>query len=418
MSILLEELTDAVAGTTAGIRARIELEPLGGAGDKVAPPTYATAESAATKYADEVRRVDGQDVRCVSLNSVASQANAMELSLLRAVRDGQVQLPLVSTDFRGLDGLEGLSTISSLEAPHRIFDAILRDSLLDDQLFRMSPPGRAITEASPRDAGALYRYSPTTLVFGGWDSTGPRGGRGAKYERALTSEIVGIGAVAGVRAGSRIDPLGIEVAGNEVYATADGTWTVDRDKALVEKGKPVPYKSATGEGAAGRPSQVNHGNVTPSLDARAGGVTVDRIEATTVLSFIQLRRLRFPTDGAGTVLGSGQPTAERAGRAALAALALAAVVLAFDEGFDLRSRCVLVPTADLGFDLVSRGQGGFTSFTLDRNQALGLLAEAAAAAAHAGLAWPTDEILLRPAARLVDLVRNSRPANAVAESAT
>ena len=44
----------------------------------------------------------------------------------------------------------------------------------------------------PRDAAALYHHSPHTLVFGGWDSTGPRGARGSKYERAITSEIVAL----------------------------------------------------------------------------------------------------------------------------------------------------------------------------------------------------------------------------------
>lgn len=412
MSLTLDSLRDAIAGGTAGIRARFELEPLGGPGDKIAPPTY-SVDTAPTKYAEEVRRIDGADVRCVSLNSVASQANAMELAVLDAVRASLLSLPLVSVDFRDIEDLRDFDRISSLQTPHRIFDAILRDSLLDDQLFRMSAVGRAVTEASSRDAGALYRYSPTTLVFGGWDSTGPRGGRGAKYERALTSEIVGIGAVPGTRAGSRIDPLGIELVGNVVYATEEGSWTLNEAEAKKDKGKPVLYAGSSGDGAPGRPSQVNHGNVTPSLDARAGGVTVDRIEATTVLSFIQLRRLNFPTRT------DGQPVADRAAaelaaRTALAALALAAVTLSFEQGFDLRSRCVLVPTGDLEFDLVRRGNGGSTRFVLSSDEALALTTQAAEAAAAHGLLWESDEILLRPADRLVQLVRNSRtPGNGV-----
>lgn len=405
MTLTLDTLRTAMSGGTAGIRARFELEPLGGPGDKLAPPTYGVSDSAATKYAEETRRINGADVRCVSLNSVASQANAMEVSLLDAVRSGRLELPLVSVDFSTIEGLGGLDRISSLQAPHRIFDAILRDSLLDGQLFRMSPVGRAVTEATSKNAAALYRYAPSTLVFGGWDSTGPRGGRGAKYERALTSEIVGIGAAAGTRAASRIDPLGIELAGNVIYETADGSWTPDESKAKVEKGKPVLVSG--GEGAAGRPSQVNHGNITPSLDPRAGGVTVDRVEAVTVLSFIQLRRLAFPV-GTDEAPLADRRAAELAARTALAALALAAVTLSFEEGFDLRSRCVLVPTGDLTFELVRRGAGGSDNFTLDSDRALALTAEAVAEAAALGLAWEPDEILLQPADRLVQLVRNSR----------
>lgn len=411
MSLTIDALREALADGTAGIRARFELEPLGGPGDKIAPPTY-SVEAAPTKYAEEVRRIDGADVRCVSLNSVASQANAMELAVLDAVRAGFLSLPLVSVDFRDVDGLRDFDRISSLQAPHRIFDAILRDSLLDDQLFRMSAVGRAVTEASSRDAGALYRYSPTTLIFGGWDSTGPRGGRGAKYERALTSEIVGIGAVPGTRAGSRIDPLGIELAGNTLYATEDDSWTLNEAEAKKDKGKAVLY-TGSGEGSPGRPSQVNHGNVTPSLDPRAGGVTVDRIEATTVLSFIQLRRLSFPLRNDGQPVAD-RPAAELAARTALAALALAAVTLSFEQGFDLRSRCVLVPTRDLEFDLVRRGNGGSTQFVLTSGEALSLTAQAVEAAAAQGLVWESEEILLRPADRLVQLVRNSRtPGNGV-----
>lgn len=99
MDLTLDALRDAVAGGTAGVRARFELEPLGGPGDKIAPPTY-SADGAPTKYAEEIRRIDGVDVRCVSLNSVAAQANTMEEVLLEAARAGQLELPLVSVDFR------------------------------------------------------------------------------------------------------------------------------------------------------------------------------------------------------------------------------------------------------------------------------------------------------------------------------
>lgn len=407
MMITLEELTAAVTGGAVGIRSRIGLEPLGGRGDKVAPPTYGVDGAARTKYAEETRRIDGQDVACVALNSVASQANAMELELLAATRAGELALPLVSSDFGAIEGLEDLDRISSLEAPHRVFDALLRDSLLGVDLFRMSPIGRSITEASASNAAALFRYSPTTLVFGGWDSTGPRGGRGAKYERALTSEIVGFGATAGVRSASRIDPLGIEMAGNTIYAAEDGGWTPVEEDAKLEKGKPVLFQGS-GEGGPGRPSQINHGNITPSLDGRAGGVTVDRIEATTVISFIQLRRLRFPIATEGTSLGEGRLEAEAAARTALASLALAGATLSFEAGFDLRSRCVLVPTTDLEFELVRRGRAESSTFTLDRKTALDLVNAAAEASKKAGLAWEPEEVLLAPAPRLVELIRRSR----------
>lgn len=410
MTISYDDLRDAVAGPGVGIRARTPLEPLGGPGDKVFPATYGVDRSAETKYATEKRRLAGEEVDAVVLDSVASQANRLELALLDAHRAGELAVPVASVDFRAVEGLEHYDRISSLEAPHRIFDAILRDSLLGDVLFRLSNVGQAVTEASVRSAAALFHHSPTTLLFGGWDSTGPKGGRGNKYERAITSEIVGLGVARGMKTSSRIDSLGIEKNAGVLYETNDDhAWTLDESEARVDKnGKPV-LVHGKGEGDAGRPSIVNLGNITPSIDRIAGGVTVEQIVATTVISFAQLRRLRFPVDATSTPLeGERRSTAEVAARTALAALGLAATVLAFEEGFDLRSRCVLVATGDLSFELLRRGSAPASTFELDRTDALGLLATASGAASDAGLPWATEELLLQPTERLVELVRRSQ----------
>ncbi|MCC5950798.1 MAG: type I-U CRISPR-associated protein Cas7 [Acidimicrobiia bacterium] len=408
--ISYDELQEAVGGDGVGVRTRIHLEPLGGEGDKVFPPTYAVSDSAETKYAIESRRIKGEDKRSVLLDSVASQANRQELALLEAIRADELAIPLVSVDFREVNELADLDRLSVLEAPHRIYDAILRDSLLDGTLFRHTDIGRSITEATPRSAAALFHFSPTTLLFGGWDSTGPKGGRGSKFERTVTSEVVavGISEEPGVKTASRIDPLGVELSAGPIYETDDGGWTTDESEARTEKGKPVPYEGG-GEGKAGRPSHVNHGNVTPSIDDRAGGVTADQILGISVLSFIALRRLRFPVDHEGVALEAAKRRdAERAARTALAALGLAAITLAYEEGFDLRSRCVLAPTGPLTFELLRRGGGDPTLFSLDGSAALDLVRVAQDEAGKLGLGWHDGEVLLTPAQRLVDLVRRSR----------
>lgn len=416
MSLTYDELSAAVGGEAVGIRCRVALEPLGGPGDKVFPPTYATAENAETKYAMEERFVPsldgGKAVRAVVLDSVASQANRLELALLNAIRDGQVSVPVTSVDFRDVPDLGGLDRISDYEAPHRIFDALLRDSYDGDHLFRNGPAGRAITRARPRDAAGLYYHSPHTLVWGGWDSTGPLGGRGAKYERAITSEVVAIDVTPGKRTASRIDPAGIELRAGQLYQTRDGTWTLDKDQAVKDgKGNPRLY-GASDDGKAtreaGRPSQANLGNVTPSVDGKAGGITAREIIGTTVLSFIQLRRLRFPTDTDAQVLSDDRRAgAERAARTALAALGLTAAALAYEEGFDLRSRCVLVATRDNRFEMVAR-DGSTSSFSMSAADGAKLLADAAARAAAAGLPWRTGEMHLKPADRLAELIRRSQ----------
>lgn len=396
-------LREAVAGGAVGVRSRIELEPLGGPGDKLFPPTYGVADTADTRYATERRRVGGEIVDAIVLDSVASQANRFELALLEAYRNGELAIPVISVDFRGTDGLADLERLSSLEASHRVFDAALRDSLEPDSglLFRFSEAGTRITEATPRSAGALFFYAPTTLLFGGWDSTGPRGGLGSKYERAITSEVVALGVAHGVKTASRIDALGIELKAGPVYEVEGGEWrwTLDLDEANKAKGKPVEA----------RPSEINHGNVTPSIDRRAGGVTADSVHALVVLSFAALRKLRFPTDYEGVLISpERRRDAEVAAWTALAALGLAATVLAVEEGFDLRSRCVLAPTGPTEFALLRRDGGEPATFRLDRGEAVSLLETGVAAAAEHGLPWMRDELLLNPADRLVELVRKSR----------
>jgi CRISPR-associated protein Csb1 len=404
-----ENLLASVAGNGVGIRARTQLEPLGGPGDKIFPPTYGVDARAETKYAMDTRRVNGEDVPSVLLDSVSSQANRFELALLEAIRSGELQLPLISVDFRSAPGVEDLDLLSALEVPHRVYDAVLRDSLLGGSMFRLSDVGYSITEATAKNAAALFHYSPTTLLFGGWDSTGPKGGRGSKFERAITSEIVAIGVRPGVKTSSRLDPLAIETAAAVIFESVDGTWTIDEADAKKDaKGNPI-VKTGGGEGAAGRPSHINHGNVTPSIDDEAGGVTADEILAVTVLSFVALRRLRFPLDHAGApVAQAKRRESEAAAHAALAAIGLAAAVLSFEDGFDLRSRCVLAPAGPLEFELLSRGGGEPERFHLDRAAALALVKTAAEAAAAAGLPWMAEELLLEPAGRLVDLVVRSR----------
>jgi CRISPR-associated protein Csb1 len=416
------ELRDAVAGGAVGVRCRTTLQPLGGEGDKIFPPTYGVDNNAETKYATEKRRAPGADgkagsiVDAVVLDSVASQANRLELALLDAIRRGDLKVPVTAVDF-SQSGLPGLDRITDFEAPHRIFDALLRDSYDGEDLFRNGPAGRTITEARPRDAAALYYHSPHTLVFGGWDSTGPRGGSGAKYERAITSEIVALDIETGVRTGSRIDPTGIENAAVLYEGKGAVAWVLDKSEAAADnKGNPklLGAKEGGRGGEAGRPSQANLGNVTPSIDRKNGGITARQIVGTTVLSFIQLRRLRFPTHPNGTAFDGQRAEAEVTARTALAALGLAATTLAFEEGFDLRSRCVLVADGPITFELVKR-DGTVIPFDLSSADAVKLLEECADRASAAGLPWREGELLLRPADRLVELIKRSQDIATVSE---
>lgn len=396
MQLNLDRLTDLVAGDTVAIRGTATLEPAGGPGDKVFPPTHAIDDKKpkpGAKYAFETRRIGGQGVTCVLLDSVQSQANRMEEALETLWADRRIALPVVSVDFSSIAPEVG--RVTSLTAPHRIADALLRDSLLNGQLFRLSELGKSFTDASPKNATALFKVCPTGLVFGLWDSTGPKGGLGAKFQRALVSEIVGINAVPGTKSESRIDPLNILRKGADIYvATVDAErWTTDAAAAQLENGVPVKF------GKEGKPSEVNHGNVTPSVDSVAGGVTIDEAKHTVVLSLAALRRLGFAE-------------AATAARTVLAALGLLAVVAAESRGHDLRSRCLLVPKKGCALKLEAVGRDGETSAVeLDLPAAITLYNDAVAALPPGvRFANPAGDALARltPSPKLADLVARSR----------
>ncbi len=230
MSFDFESLRQLVVGDTVAIRGVATLEPAGGPGDKIFPPTHAVDDKnkkPGAKYAFETRRINGHDVTCVLIDSVQSQANRMEEALEALWGERKISLPVVSVDFTSVAPEVG--RVTSLSAPHRIADALLRDSLLDGKLFRLSDIGKSFTDASTKNATALFKVCPTGLVFGLWDSTGPNGGLGAKFQRALVSEIVGVNAAIGSKTASRIDPLNIAKDAAVLYKAANGNeiWTAN-----------------------------------------------------------------------------------------------------------------------------------------------------------------------------------------------
>ena len=390
MKLDLEKLRDAVAGKAAAFRCITDYQPAGGPGDKIFPPTYEGG-----KYATE-DRIDpetGEIRKCVLLDSVQSQANRMELALLEAHRSNDLSLPLVITRF-DQDELPKKFAVSSLEAPHRIADALFRDSLLDGVIFRQSETGRILDAADVRNATGLFGVCPTALVFGLWDSTGPLGGLGAKFQRALVSEIVGYDAMPGARTSSRIDPAQIMLGAGPLYerqskAEDAPTWTLS-----AQSGGGKLKKS-------GKPSEANHGNVTPSITD--GGFTISKARQTTTLSLAVLRRLRFPLDG----IADSDNEVDVVARTTLAALGLAAGTLARND-VDLRSRCQLFPERQSVWQLLDRPGETTQEFNLDTDAAIGLLEEAVEEAKRSGLPWEESAIELTPSPDLIELVLRSQ----------
>lgn len=393
------------AGEDAALRRRRKLQPAGGPGDKIFPPTYpGEGTNAPPRHVFETRRVPAADgpglesprlesVVCVLIDSVQSQANRLEEALAASAEAGHIRLPRLVVDFPS-SGLNSIGAISDLAAPHRVFDAILRDSELDGEPFRKSDLGEHLKKATPADATAILEVSPASLLFGAWNSTGEGGGLGAKFARAIVSEIIGVNVpveeiadrrtgeislrTAGRRTGSRIDPLGVRSV--EVFAGENG-WAFD--------------KAGAGKGAKQvRPSEINHGNIAPSVAEL--GVTCDYAEQTAVITLAGLRRLRFGAD------------AERdlAGRAYIAALGLLALAEADAQGYALRSRCDLVCDGAAPLERV-RFDGSAEAIDVDVETARALYEAAFDQARKAGFNLSDKPVVLKPQKKLVDLVRKS-----------
>lgn len=436
-SLTFDVLKAAVAGSAAAFRLTLRLEAVS---PKVFPPTYEGG-----KYATEERRVPGHEkpVPCVLLDSVPSQANRMELALQDAADGGVIQLPVTAVDFSKVQN-PGVPKITSLQAPHRIVDAILRDSTLDEGKkavkFRDSAMGKELDLLATSYATPLLKYAPHCLVFGMWDSTGPKGGLGVKFARAVVSEIIGVNAVPGVTTSSRIDPLAIMKDAALLYKAKLGGWTLDPE--LAEKDPKTKKPILLGK--EGKPSEANHGNVTPDIVYRKdkngnvvmgdnerpvmmvilesvnergqkyvirderkpiakGGFTIDYAEQCTVLSLPALRRLRFPAKSGD----KSSPESDTAARTYLAALGLLAATLAVESGYDLRSRCLLHAKNAVEWELLGKPGDAPVKHTLDKAGAVKLYADALAAVQKAKLPIHLDEITLLPSDDLVTLVRKS-----------
>ncbi len=399
MTIDLQTLREAV-GKDAAFRRVRRLQPIGGQGDKIFPPTYPPERRGAPpRHVFEQRRVDGTEIWCVLIDSVQSQANRLEEALLAAAEEDdegeRALLPYVTVDFGGA-GLEPLERITSLDAPHRVYDAILRDSLLNGAPFMRSDEGRRLAAAKPADATALLELSPTALLFGAWHSQGEGGALGAKFPRALVSEIMGIDApveeivanrhtgemearTSGRRTGSRIDPLGI-LRKVEVFKGASASdWSTD--------------KSGVGKGAKKvRPSEINHSNIMPTVEPL--GVTCDHVEHRATITLAGLRGLRF-----------GGGARDEAGRALIASLGLLALTEQDARGYALRSRCDLVCDGPAPLELV-RADGLTEALELDRAAARALYRKAYGQAEEAGFGFRS--LTLKPQDKLIEIIRRSR----------
>lgn len=279
----------------------------------VLPPTYAEIGHLASPV-----REDGTH-QYILIESTQSWANRLE-ELLDCPEVGVGSLQVTA----------GGRALSVNELPHRIFDALLRDSELAGQPFRATPLGKSLTEARADNATALLENAPGTLLFGAWDSFAGAKMGAAKWPAALSGQIMGFEALQTKKAGIRMDPMNIAkdaVTGFKSESRAEG-WTIDEARAVKDaKGKPVALEKA---------SEIGHGHILATLATK--GAWVNRIELRSSLSLTRLRRYHFPVAGRIT------PAADAAAQTYLAALGLWLMHTRLTAGLELRAGAELDAT--------------------------------------------------------------------------
>ena len=336
-SKLYQSIDSAVSGGAVAVRVSAKLEPIAG-GDKILPPTYAPEKGDGGRH--NTTPLENGRAAWVSVDAPASFANRVEAALVGA----DLNLDPLRTEVNRI-------TYSTMQLPHRAFDAGIRESSIDGIPFRKTEIGQSVIAATPRNAEALLRYDPSVLLLGGWDSTelGQAGGIGNKWPAALSVEIVATDVMPIGRAGSRIDPMGVEGTAQNIVIEADGSMSMATEDSLtrVEAAK----KAKSEYPRLAKPSEVNLGNVTPTITPK-GVVVGGEIVLRGAISLTRLRRYRF-----------GEVDANSA-RTFLALMGVYGIAAVLADGLDLRRDCELVPT-QVQWSLVGADGADALSFTLE-----------------------------------------------------
>lgn len=330
------------------------------------------------------------------LYSVQSQAGRVGLALQEAIDAGAIRIPLVVVDFTKYEPRGDLKTderqcclhdrvgkITNMRVPQRFADATLRYRQLNGLPFRKSEPGKALYRASAPNATPLFEVGPTALLFVISDSTSPKGGLGAKFQRAVVSEIAGVAALSEDDYLNRCVPRHpFEISKNVRALPSDKrtTFTVAKNN----------------ENGGIKPSALGLSSVP--FDVQNCAVTVKCAEQTSIISLRCLRRLRFPLNGR---LPRDDMDVEAP--KVLAALGLCAAALAF-EGVATWALATYFVLKGRWYGNCSLNLGRTERFPLTAEDAISLLDSAVEEQEGAGLSWPEDQLVLEPCTDLVKLV--------------
>lgn len=352
-SSLLDLLRAGLASTPltnrpAGIEIRQDLRPAGGLTAK--PPSYEG------DLEIHPRRLEGEDQPrdVVELDSTGSAANRIEDALLDLHRAGEYPLPVASTTIDSGD--DRSITVTTLEMPHRSFDAWLRLAEdADGTKFEDSPQGHDLTMAHTRALDALLETSAHDLLLGVWDShrKGPHGQ--LRIARSLTTSLIGILPV-DERSAEEKAALIKEHKGKLPNPYVQQPIAARRDPLNLGDNNDQPK-------GAPKLSERGLSSIPPTKTKKT--VSIDEARYLGYLSFPALRRLGFANYDDTDV------------RVLLALLALYGLLLRDDQGWDLRAGASFVPASPMRFTVV-RPNGDDQPIELGVDEARQLLDEAIA----------------------------------------
>lgn len=347
-------------------------------GAVVAPARYAGQNG--SEFVFETRHIDGEFRRTALVDSKGSQSNRSEDGLLAARREGEPAslVPVIAVRYPS-------RTLLDLELPHRAFDAHIRASGDDGTPVVQRDWYRGLRDATMADLSPLFRTSPATLAFGGWDSSRKRGQ--LRLRSLYVSELFGVVAehdAISKRSGARLDPLGqdFHITPDEYEALLNGQREQMSDGTVAKLEKEIAAARKKGDGTLLSASSLNLGGVPPGT-AAPYGVSVPEVRRARTYSLAGLRRLRF----------GGSDDEDVAARTALLALLLLGAAYA-DADPEIRAYCdVAAPRGEVLLD----GEPVAVDLSIE---ACGAFLADAIAALPERLAWSGQVVQLEGAASL------------------
>lgn len=337
-------LTACAAGGSSALRVVTPLEPAGGPGALVAParvlersnPTYSFERRL---HIDEAMG-QATAVWTVVIDSKQSVSNRDESSISLARMDGSTTAGALLQRVPSIRVTYEDQTVEDIDLPHRAFDGHIRSGFINGEPATQVESYRRLRNATRLDASALLMQSPTTLVYGGWDST--RKANQGRYQTLQTGEVIGTLADQDRdpnqnlprRAAGRVDPVAASVKPD---AQAVASIVEGQSDELSDKLQEKVLAEAKKKGTKGSSlSTLGLGHIPPTLSPEGlGGVSCSHIERRRVLSFSALRQLRF----------GGSADADIACRALLAAYGLLGMALS-DQELNLRANCELMESGE------------------------------------------------------------------------